>query len=610
MILLKDLRKPLGKWGNCKYKSKHDFKTYKDYLEYMYGKINGFIARCAFTPAGEFSQTLLRPDKLVSGNEYAGIPEVYTSMNSFMTGKSRKIDNIKRLNALFIDIDYYKLELSKEQVIYYLENKLFDKTIPRPTFIIHSGRGIYLQWKLYKTEDRNALPRWKRVQSYLFDQLRSTGADPQALDAARILRTPYSFNSNSGSEVEILEFDDVQYTLYEIIKEYDIYGYSGNTNKHNLHKKQRWGEATQRQIECATEISEEQDLTLPNFASFDETFEFIGNNAERRFKSDRSATENQIKYATKIAEQKGLELPDFNDFKATYDFIAANRNKPHNNGNDTEQACPGQSYLVKWLEDIKKLITSRKGKDCCRELCLFLCRLFSCETTHDYEEALKQTLDLNSTLDEPFPERYVRSRTQSAETIIKHGETYKYKKESIIELLKITDDEMKQLNYLNNKTTKEREQTKNRKAYEKHLQETDKKTKTEEIKTRRANMAEMINNGKKETEIREKLKISRSTYYIDKASIIAEGLVKHTINSLREFDDKAKEVKRTANKITDSIAAVLKEAAENMNEFVGNYIKSTDSNHDIQKNNEKNSKINTDKQAVQKIHPYYCIWTT
>ena len=580
----------LGRWGKSKYKSKDDFKTYKEYLEYMYGNTKGYIARMVLMPDEEHSQKLYKTNKLINENEYEGLPDVYTSMNSFLTGKSRKIKNLNRLNALFIDIDCYNLNLTPNQVIWFLENDFFDTIIPCPTFIINSGRGLYLIWKIYKGDDKNALPRWNKVQRYLHSKLKNFGADQQATDAARILRVPYTVNSKNKTTVEIAEFNDVQYTLYEIIKEYDIRG-GENFN-------QSWGEATERQKECAAAIAREQDIELPDFMNYDATFKFISNFAQCRFKNDKKATDKQIKYATKIAVSKGLELPDFKDYQVTWDFIAKNKNKSFNKNINTEQVQSqqirfeqAQSYLINWSEDIAKLITSRTGENCKRELCLFLYRLWHCESTHDYEDALQKTLELNAELNKPFSESYVRSHTYSAEVIIKRGDTYKYKKTRIVEMLKITGEEMKQLNLTSFTTisAKEREQIRNRQAYEKRLQEAGKKTEKVIIRTRQENMAILINNGKTKQEICAELNISPSTYYTDRAVLIADGLIVLVKKAIRS-------VKNEANKITESITNLIKEAAENFSKICEDYKKNPNSEHDITENGQKNQKCKLKKK--------------
>ena len=560
----KGAKKLIGTWENGKYKTTYDFKNHIDYLEYMYGKTKGFIADFRFLPDKVPLQKLFTYKKLIA-NTYKNAPDAYISMNSFRIWNSRKTENIKSLNALYTDIDCYKHGFTPEQVIFTLEQDYFDRVIPCPTFIIKSGRGLYLIWKIYQGEDRKALPIWQKVQEYLYEKLKLFGADRQALDAARVLRVPGSVHSETGNTVTIANFNDVQYTLDEIIEEFDIEtdkckSFVNKAEKPNKCEqyiakmpKKRWGEATERQIECATEICSEQNLELPNFSNFDETFDFIGRFAQRRFKSDKSATAKQKAYAKKIAEEKRLDLPDFNDFNATANFIALNSNKKPYDGN-------GNSFLDYWRRDIETLITSRRGEDCCRELCLFLYRLWLCETTRDYERALKATLELNSRLDKPFTESYVKSNTKSAEEIIKRGDTYKYSKKNIIELLKITDDEMKSLMYLNKLTKKEREAIRKRKAYEKRLEEKGEKSKKEKIKERREEIAKMLNEGKTEKEIIQALQISRRTYYSDKLVIISQGLVKRAVRAVKAA---GKEVNRIKNNITE----VIKEIYENIKDI-------------------------------------------
>ena len=559
----KEARKLIGTWENGKYKIADDFKTCEDYIEYMYGKTKGFIADFRILPNEGKSQKLFTYKKLIADNTYKNAPDAYISMNSFRIWNSRETKNIKSLNALYADIDCYKYGFTPEQVIFTLEQDYFGRLIPCPTFIIKSGRGLYLVWKIYQGESRKALPIWQKVQEYLYEKLRVFGADRQAIDASRVLRMPGSVHSATGNIVKIEDFNDVQYTIDEIIKEHDVETDKSKFFVNEVEKtnkceqsvpktqKKRWGEATERQIECAGEICSEQNLESPNFSNFNETFDFIGRFAQCRFRSDKSATEKQRAYAKKIAEEKRLDLPDFNDFNATANFIAVNSNKKPFDGN---------SFLDYWRRDIETLITSRRGEDCCRELCLFLYHLWLCETTRDYERALKATLELNSRLDKPFTESYVKSNTKSAEEIIKRGNTYKYSKKNIIELLNITDDEMKSLMYLNKLTKKEREAIRKRKAYEKRLEEKGEKTKKEKIKDRRKEMAKMLNEGKTEKEIIQVLQISRRTYYSDKAMVIAQGLVKRAVSAV-------KEVRNALNRITSNITDIIKEIYENIKEI-------------------------------------------
>lgn len=67
-------------------------------------------------------------------------------------------------------------------------------------------------------------------------------------------------------------------------------------------------------------------------------------------------------------------------------------------------------------KDVAKLVELRQGNvKNYREYICFLFRYFTCCYTSDPEQALEETLDLNSEFTEPLPEREVRSATKKAE---------------------------------------------------------------------------------------------------------------------------------------------------------------------------------------------------
>ncbi len=83
--------------------------------------------------------------------------DVYASLNTYI-GKKRRVATLKKINAVYVDLDVYNKNLTKAQALVWLHEEYYDKIIPAPTYVIDSGRGLYLIWKL-KNEDRNALPR-------------------------------------------------------------------------------------------------------------------------------------------------------------------------------------------------------------------------------------------------------------------------------------------------------------------------------------------------------------------------------------------------------------------------------------------------------------------
>lgn len=143
--------------------------------------------------------------------------DVYISQNTF-NNKSRRLIHLKELKALYIDIDCYKMNLSKEAVKYFMENDLYGQ-IPVPNMLIDSGRGLYYIIFLENTMAEE-LPKWQLVEKYLYEKLKDLGADNKALDATRVLRVTGTVNSKNNSIVKVIDTYNYQYTLDEIIENY------------------------------------------------------------------------------------------------------------------------------------------------------------------------------------------------------------------------------------------------------------------------------------------------------------------------------------------------------------------------------------------------------
>lgn len=522
----------LGTFGTSAYKAAEDFISHKDYLNYMYGDVKGFITRSVIPQErkGAYYETFAFSDRIINRNSYYGITNVYTSMNTFLTKRKdgdaqsgRKVENLKRLNALYLDLDCYKIGMTQEQVLFALENDYFGSKIPVPTFVINSGRGLYLIWKI--SEDRNALPRWTNVEKYLFEQCKEFNADPQALDAARILRVPYSVNGKNGETVRIMRFNDVRYTLHEIIKEYGIKPQKREKKVKN-EPTYPYGEATAKQRRVAQWQAAEFGLELPDFANYQETFDFIQKNSNYH-REDKE--ENKV-----IVFAKHKTITSMFDGR---------------------------------VNDLFKLFSMRKGGDCSREYALFLCRLWVGERTNDFDYALEQTQALNRTFDVPFDERYVETRTKSAEIKLKTGKTYQYSLSKLIDVLNITDEEQKELEYLCRQPQSQaaRRKKSNRRAYLSRLEKEGKQTKREALKERRETIAMMIAEGKEKEEICALLQISARTYDRDKAAITADGLLSRVKATLKESTEK---IKDRAEKAAESLKTAAEATAQAMGKAV------------------------------------------
>lgn len=143
---------------------------------------------------------------------------MYFSLNTFK-GFKRTQEQLFELSALYLDVDYYKTEYSKEQVLGKIDELVQDHEMPRPTFIVDSGRGLYLIWKIKRTPPQ-ALPRWKELMDYFFEKLQDYGADPRCLEPSRIFRLNGSVHETTKKVVHTIRYSGVTYNMYNLRKEY------------------------------------------------------------------------------------------------------------------------------------------------------------------------------------------------------------------------------------------------------------------------------------------------------------------------------------------------------------------------------------------------------
>lgn len=190
-----------------------DYERCKKYLEVLHKESKGYITIAS--KDSSYKQWHYKSKDIFENSEIIlNKINAYVSQNTFYKPQ-RRIENIKELRAIYIDIDCHKTKYSKEAVQYFLENDLYGYKIPRPNFLIDSGRGLYYVI-LIEPVPSMAMPLWYAVQRYIYNQLKEYGADACALDPTRVLRVVGTVNSKSNSFVEILDVYDYKYNLREI----------------------------------------------------------------------------------------------------------------------------------------------------------------------------------------------------------------------------------------------------------------------------------------------------------------------------------------------------------------------------------------------------------
>lgn len=189
----------------------------KNHLKNLHKDSKGYITIASKNP--NYKQWHYKSGELIeNAEEILNSINTYVSQNTFYKPQ-RRIENIKELRAIYIDIDCQNTKYSKEAVRYFLEKDLYGSKIPRPNYLIDSGRGLYYII-LIEPVPSVAMPLWYAVQRYLYNELKEFGADANALDPTRVLRVVGTINSKSNSYVEILDMEGYEYSLREIQEEY------------------------------------------------------------------------------------------------------------------------------------------------------------------------------------------------------------------------------------------------------------------------------------------------------------------------------------------------------------------------------------------------------
>ena len=194
-----------------------DLEESKNHLINLHKNSKGYITIASKDP--NYKQWHYKSIDIIENTEdILNIINAYVSQNTFYKPQ-RRIENIKELRAIYIDIDCHKTKYSKEAVKFFLEKDFYGIKIPQPNFLIDSGRGLYYVL-LIEPVPSTVMPLWYAVQRYIYNQLKEFGADPNALDPTRVLRVVGTVNSKSNSYVKILDMYPYEYKLREIQEEY------------------------------------------------------------------------------------------------------------------------------------------------------------------------------------------------------------------------------------------------------------------------------------------------------------------------------------------------------------------------------------------------------
>lgn len=149
----------------------------------------------------------------------------YFSINSF--SRPQRIEqNLFRLNALYADIDWHSdSSIDYKVVLEILEKYFFTVSIPMPTHVIFTGRGLQLYWQI-EHAPKQALKFWTMIEHLIIDELdkiseylQTVGVDHACKSVAQVFRasdTWHVIGEKFAQELKLDYLHQYQYTLSEI----------------------------------------------------------------------------------------------------------------------------------------------------------------------------------------------------------------------------------------------------------------------------------------------------------------------------------------------------------------------------------------------------------
>ena len=146
--------------------------------------------------------------------------DIFFSQNTFKKFR-RSTEHLFELKALYIDLDYHqKTNYTREQIMGNLQILVEDGKIPMPTHVIDSGHGLNLIWRI-KRLPAQALPLWRTIEQYFYEQFKDFGADAKAIDVTRVFRATSTYNAKypQKNKVSIISSCPLEYDIH-LIQEY------------------------------------------------------------------------------------------------------------------------------------------------------------------------------------------------------------------------------------------------------------------------------------------------------------------------------------------------------------------------------------------------------
>ena len=464
-------------------------------IELLHLGDDGFIAIAAKEDM-EWSQFHYKVEDL-SNNIAKAISleaNVYITPNSFFR-PFRKIENIRHLNALYIDVDYYKIEKYKKcdpgYMMNMIDNEYFESgLLPEPTFTLFTGQGLAYYWKIEPCPI-TVLPLWNVIQRYFLETLQDVGGDMKSIDSARVMRLAGSIHMGTKCRAEFYANDEnLIYRLGDLQKDY-------------------LPELSPQVESIGDRVHKKKHLTPEQF--------FLKNEGKRKTKTSNTAKVSGLYNQLKLHYTRFRDLIKLQELRNGY------------------------------CRNAKGELTETGD----RETMCFLYRYWYSLYSNDLDLALLSTLEFNQGFKVPLSNDEVIKITKSAEKAYedwikdenevdenkrrrtvgnkkyKH-KGYNYENKTLIKMLNITDQEMMELQTIISGDEKKRRKNIKQNALKRNEHGLTKKQ-IEKINRRKC-VQKLYEQGYKQTEMAEKLNINQSQISRDLREIKEQNIHKKTID--------------------------------------------------------------------------------
>ena len=141
--------------------------------------------------------------------------DVYIALNVFK-GVRRRSEDLVGFNALYTDLDFYKIGISKQDARAEIQRMINAGEIVEPSMIIDSGRGYQLVWLMQFMANIPAYHKlWRRMQGAIYERFLHLNADNAARSVTQIYRLVGSWSSRTGTLITFEHLAD-RYTIGEL----------------------------------------------------------------------------------------------------------------------------------------------------------------------------------------------------------------------------------------------------------------------------------------------------------------------------------------------------------------------------------------------------------